>query len=160
MRESAKELKYLKKVNCNYLTGHLYLTYLLSHCDTRCEVNVRQSAFRGLGMIVTFDFALTDPNFLLDCADKICSAMEQRCSKNIAVNVTWALSNLCDALLLLHSQNLDVFYADYPKCEIVKILAETTKYTAEGVQQPPHEHPCELPALRRLSAQGLRRHLL
>ena len=93
---------------------------------------MRQSAFRGLGMIVTFDFALTDPNFLLDCADKICSAMEQRCSKNIAVNVTWALSNLCDALLLLHSQNLDVFYADYPKCEIVKILAETTKYTAEG----------------------------
>jgi hypothetical protein len=93
---------------------------------------VRQSAFRGLGMIVTFDFSLTDPSFLLDCSEKVCSALEENCPRNIAVNVTWALSNLCDALLLLYTDNATVFYADYPKHDIVRILATTTRYAMDS----------------------------
>ncbi len=79
--------------------------YLFGHCDPHAESSVRQSAFRGLGVVVTFESNIADATFLLDCSDKICNALEERDIRGgLAVNVTWALSNLCDTLLVLYTQ--------------------------------------------------------
>ncbi|KAG5317748.1 HEAT6 protein, partial [Pseudoatta argentina] len=61
------------------------------------ESAVRAAGLRALGMLVTLPSLEHDTGFLMDLADTVCSAFED---KNLGVRVksAWALANLCDCL--------------------------------------------------------------
>ncbi|KAL0109338.1 hypothetical protein PUN28_014428 [Cardiocondyla obscurior] len=61
------------------------------------ESAVRAAGLRALGMLVTLSALEHDTGFLMDLADTVCSAFED---KNLGVRVksAWALANLCDCL--------------------------------------------------------------
>ncbi|XP_018299904.1 HEAT repeat-containing protein 6 isoform X1 [Mycetomoellerius zeteki] len=61
------------------------------------ESTVRAAGLRALGMLVTLPALEHDTGFLMDLADTVCSAFED---KNLGVRVksAWALANLCDCL--------------------------------------------------------------
>ncbi|XP_011644607.1 HEAT repeat-containing protein 6 [Pogonomyrmex barbatus] len=61
------------------------------------EGAVRAAGLRALGMLVTLPALEDDTGFLMDLADIVCSAFED---KNLGVRVKsiWALANLCDCL--------------------------------------------------------------
>ncbi|XP_077264129.1 HEAT repeat-containing protein 6 isoform X3 [Temnothorax americanus] len=61
------------------------------------ESAVRAAGLRALGMLVTLSALEYDTGFLMDLADTVCSAFED---KNLGVRVksAWALANLCDCL--------------------------------------------------------------
>jgi len=61
------------------------------------ESAVRAAGLRALGMLVTLSALEHDTGFLMDLADTVCSAFED---KNLGVRVksAWALANLCDCI--------------------------------------------------------------
>lgn len=61
------------------------------------ESAVRAAGLRALGMLVTLPALEYDTGFLMDLADTVCSAFDD---KNLGVRVksAWALANLCDCL--------------------------------------------------------------
>ncbi|XP_011872958.1 PREDICTED: HEAT repeat-containing protein 6 [Vollenhovia emeryi] len=61
------------------------------------ESAVRAAGLRALGMLVTLSALECDTGFLVDLADTVCAAFED---KNLGVRVksAWALANLCDCL--------------------------------------------------------------
>ncbi|XP_011690011.1 PREDICTED: HEAT repeat-containing protein 6 isoform X2 [Wasmannia auropunctata] len=61
------------------------------------ESAVRAAGLRALGMLVTLPALEHDTGFLMDLADTVCLAFED---KNLGVRVksAWALANLCDCL--------------------------------------------------------------
>jgi len=61
------------------------------------ESAVKAAGLRALGMLVTLPSLEHDTGFLMDLADTVCSAFED---KNLGVRVksAWALANLCDCL--------------------------------------------------------------
>ncbi|XP_025264249.1 HEAT repeat-containing protein 6 [Camponotus floridanus] len=61
------------------------------------ESAVRAAGLRALGMLVTLSVLEDDTGFLMDLADIVCLALDD---KNLGVRVksAWALANLCDCL--------------------------------------------------------------
>lgn len=61
------------------------------------ESAVRAAGLRALGMLVTLSTLEDDTGFLMDLADMVCMASDD---KNLGVRVksAWALANLCDCL--------------------------------------------------------------
>lgn len=61
------------------------------------EGAVRAAGLRALGMLVTLSVLEDDTGFLMDLANIVCLALDD---KNLGVRVksAWALANLCDCL--------------------------------------------------------------
>lgn len=74
---------------------------------------MRAAGLRALGMLVTLPALEYDTGFLMDLADTVCSAFDD---KNLGVRVksAWALANLCDCL----SRQKFVFQTFFPHCSL------------------------------------------
>ena len=104
---------------------HLIVTYLLTHCYDPV-VSVRTSSFRGIGMILGFQSS-QDIQFITDCTEKIMTILEPSTHKSILMSATWALSNLCDALIVLRREDSELYF-EYPQHYILKLIELCTGY--------------------------------
>ena len=72
----------------------------------------------------------TDVPFLVDCTDRILGALVPRAHKNVVMSATWALSNLCDALVVLKEDGSGLL-EEFPQHELFRLTEVSSKYVAE-----------------------------
>lgn len=81
-------------------------------------------------MILSFEDSQTDVPFVTDCTDKILSGLSGSSHRQVVISATWALSNLCDALLVLKRDETGLM-DEYPRHYLFRLIEISARYVVK-----------------------------